>query len=264
MQQRLSLSIVVPVYNEIETLPALCQRITSAMDLLDLAAWEAILVNDGSVDGSGEWLAHFCAADDHFRALHFETNQGQTAAFDAGIRAAKGNWLVTMDADLQNDPADIPLLLNHMADGIGVVCGVRTKRQDTWLRRVSSKIANGVRNIISGDNITDTGCSLKLFRTAVFERMPLFEGMHRFFPTLVKMEGYSVIEVPVSHHPRFAGASKYGVWNRLFRSFGDLLAVRWMKYRKLGYKIVETPNRDLSKRPVENNPPAHGEMSHAS
>lgn len=241
-----SLSVVVPAYNEIENLQKLCEKITAVMELIAPKFWEVILVNDGSNDGSGEWLVDYCSANPHFSSLHFHNNQGQTAAFDAGIRAAAGSFLITMDADLQNDPADIPLLLAEMAEGVGAVCGVRVERQDTWLRRISSRIANHVRNRISGDNITDTGCSLKLFRAASFERMPMFEGMHRFFPTLVKMQGYRVLEVPVGHFPRFAGESKYGVWNRVFRSFGDLLAVRWMKTRRLRYVARDTPNPSLA------------------
>ncbi len=242
-----SLSAVLPVFNEIDNLEQLTQKLTAIFEALQPGFWEVVLVNDGSSDGSGEWLQQYCAAHPHFRVIHFLTNQGQTAAFDAGFRAAKGEFLVTMDSDLQNDPADIPLLLGQMTEGVGAVCGVRVKRQDDWLRRISSKLANWVRNKLSGDNITDTGCSLKLFRTECFARMPMFEGMHRFLPTLVKMEGFTVVEVPVSHHPRFAGESKYGVWNRVFRSFFDLLAVRWMKKRKLRYQITERPNPELLK-----------------
>lgn len=265
MQPKPSLSVVVPVFNEIETLPTLCDRIQAALDELELEAWEVLLVNDGSTDGSGEWLARYCRAHEGFRALHFDQNQGQTAAFDAGFQAAHCSLIATMDADLQNDPADIARLLEQLTDPVGVVCGVRQRRQDSWLRRTSSKIANAVRNYISGDNITDTGCSLKLFRTSVFERMPMFEGMHRFFPTLVKMEGYGVVEVTVSHHPRYAGSSKYGVWNRLFRSLADLLAVRWMKYRKLRYNVLAQPNPALKKMgSAKEQTSGQREVSHAS
>jgi len=257
-----SISLVVPVYNEIENLEKLCSKISAAMNQVKPSFWEAVLVNDGSRDGSGEWLVKYCETNPNFRAVHFHTNQGQTAGFDAGFRAAKGDFIITMDADLQNDPADIPLLLAEMRDGIGAVCGVRVKRQDTWLRRISSRIANNVRNRISGDNITDTGCSLKLFRAICFERMPMFEGMHRFLPTLVKMEGYSVFEVHVSHHARYAGQSKYGVWNRIFRSFGDLIAVRWMKMRKLRYQPHDTPNPALSEANLHSKNSQHVGMSH--
>jgi len=262
MLQPLSLSVVVPVFNEIENLDKLCSKIAEVMNQLNPEFWEVVLVNDGSRDGSGEWLAAYCETNPHFRVVHFHQNQGQTAAFDAGFHTAEGEFLVTMDADLQNDPADIPLLLKLMKDGIGAVCGVRVKRRDNWVRRLFSKTANAIRNLISGDNITDTGCSLKLFRTACFKRMPMFEGMHRFFPTLVKMEGYEVLEVAVGHHPRFAGESKYGVWNRIFRSFGDLLAVRWMKMRKLRYVSMDTPNPELSTVAATESNPRQVKMSH--
>jgi glycosyltransferase involved in cell wall biosynthesis len=235
---RVGLSIILPVYNERDNLDALATAIKAAMSGMGREDWEAICVNDGSRDGSDAILEALHEEDARFVPVHFRANQGQTAAFDAGIRHARGTYLVTMDADLQNDPADIPLLLNALEDGVGAVCGIRTKRRDTFVRRISSKIANGVRNWLSNETITDTGCSLKLFRAECFARIKLYEGMHRFLPTLVKMEGFSVVEVPVSHHPRHAGASKYGVWNRLFKSFRDLLAVRWMKQRMLRYEVV--------------------------
>jgi glycosyltransferase involved in cell wall biosynthesis len=237
--QAFSLSIVVPVFNEVENLETLTTKIKETMDVLHPTFWEAIFVDDGSNDGSAELLDRLRKRNPRIRPIHFIHNQGQTAAFDAGFRAARGDYVITMDADLQNDPGDISQLLAKMEPGIGAVCGVRTQRKDSFIRRVSSKLANAVRNKLSGETITDTGCSLKVFRRECLEKITLFEGMHRFFPTLVKMEGYRVSEVPVSHHPRLAGESKYGVWNRVFKSFGDLLAVRWMKRRKLRYEIAE-------------------------
>jgi len=233
-----ALSIVLPIYNEEDNLRKLSEAIVAAMATVGIEDWEAVCVNDGSHDRSAVLLEELHREDPRFVPVHFRTNQGQTAAFDAGIRHARGKLLVTMDADLQNDPADIPLLLAELGDGIGAVCGVRVKRRDTFVKRISSKIANGIRNKLSNEDITDTGCSLKLFRAECFDNIKLFEGMHRFLPTLVKMEGYRIVEVPVSHHPRHAGASKYGVWNRLFKSFRDLLAVRWMKQRMLRYQVV--------------------------
>ncbi|MDJ0838420.1 MAG: glycosyltransferase family 2 protein [Acidobacteriota bacterium] len=253
----MDISIILPIYNERDNLHRLAEKIREAMGKLGDTTWEAMCVNDGSVDDSGIILESIASDDPRFRPLHFKCNQGQTAAFDAGIRNAKGRLLVTMDADLQNDPADIPLLLEHLSDDIGAVCGVRVKRRDNFIRRISSRLANWVRNRLSGDNITDTGCSLKLFRAECFQNIRLFEGMHRFLPTLVKMEGFRIVEVPVSHHPRFAGESKYGVWNRLFKSFKDLLAVRWMKTRGLRYEIVplkDAPGEQASRRRVVANP----------
>ncbi|MCB1052829.1 MAG: glycosyltransferase family 2 protein [Acidobacteria bacterium] len=237
MEDLRQLSIVIPVFNEQENLELLCEKVKQALSAMDLEDWEVILVNDGSRDNSEAVMEAIATADARFKPIHFVANQGQTAAMDAGIRHVRFAFFATMDADLQNDPADLRLLKPAMADGIGAVCGVRVQRRDTFIRRISSKIANWVRNKLSNETITDTGCSLKLFRTQAFERIKLYEGMHRFLPTLIKLEGYSVVEVPVGHHPRHAGESKYGVWNRVFKSFTDLLAVRWMKKRYLRYQI---------------------------
>lgn len=233
------LSIVVPIFNELDNLDQLVSEVESAVSKLSIQDWEAILVDDGSTDGTKDHLAKLVEQKKPFRSLHFSSNQGQTAAMDAGIRNADGKIIVFMDADLQNDPKDIGKLLEKLDEGVDCVCGVRVKRRDNALRLLSSKIANGVRNWLSQETITDTGCSLKAFRRECFEGMQLFEGMHRFLPTLVKMRGFRVIEVPVNHRPRFAGDSKYGVWNRVFKSFKDLLAVRWMKARILKYHICE-------------------------
>ena len=235
----ITLSVVVPVYNEAPNLEALTGKVMAALAKLDLGFWELIFVDDGSRDETPDLLAELAARHAPVRAIKFAENQGQTAAMDAGFRAARGSLVVTLDGDLQNDPEDIAALLDHLGEDVGCVCGVRTIRQDSFLRKISSRIANGVRNRLSNENITDTGCSLKLFRRECLDRMKLYEGMHRFLPTLVKMEGYRVVEVPVKHHPRFAGDSKYGVWNRVFKSFFDLLAVRWMKKRLLRYRIEE-------------------------
>jgi glycosyltransferase involved in cell wall biosynthesis len=143
---------------------------------------------------------------------------------------ARGTLIATLDADLQNDPADLMGMIKALGDADAVV-GYRVVRHDSWLRRVSSRIGNGVRNRLSGDGIRDTGCSLKVFRASAITSVPLFEGMHRFLPTLLRFHGFSVIEFPVSHRPRVAGKSKYGVLNRAWVGFKDLLAVRWMRQR---------------------------------
>jgi glycosyltransferase involved in cell wall biosynthesis len=231
----LDLSVVIPVYNEADNLDALHERLHAVLPRLSLA-YEILFVDDGSVDRSPEVLRKLASLDPHVRVIRFERNAGQSAAFDAGFRGARGEIVVTLDADLQNDPADIPKILAEMKR-FDVVCGWREKRNDTWVRRVSSRIANSVRNRLSGETIRDTGCSLKGYRREHLARLKLYDGMHRFLPTLLKMEGCTVTEVPVSHHPRRAGVSKYGIGNRVFRSFHDLLAVRWMKTRRLHYRI---------------------------
>ncbi len=148
---------------------------------------------------------------------------------------------MTMDADLQNDPADIPKFLEALDKGVDCVCGTRVatrSKGDSYLRVISSRIANAVRNKLSQENITDAGCTYRAFRRACVDKLKLYRGLHRFIPTLLKMEGFSVAEIPVTNNPRLHGESKYGVWNRLFKSFHDLLAIRWMKSRVLGYKVA--------------------------
>ncbi len=230
-------SVVVPVFNEVENLEDLLAKIESVMARLG-RPWEAIMVDDGSTDGSFEKILELKGKHTSLRGIKFDRNHGQTAALDAGIEATRGEIVITLDADLQNDPGDIPLLLNAL-EGNTAAVGWRANRQDNFVRRVSSRIANWIRNLVSGESIRDTGCSLKAFRSDVLKRIKLFEGFHRFLPTLVKMEGGTVVEVKVNHFPRTRGQSKYHVWNRIFRSFLDLLAIRWMKWRALRYKVID-------------------------
>jgi dolichol-phosphate mannosyltransferase len=200
--------------------------------------YEVIFVDDGSTDGSREIIRKISDANHGFRYIFFDRNYGQTAAFDAGFKAAIGDIVITMDADLQTDANDIPLLLKHLGPYDAVV-GYRKKRADNWLKRISSQIANTVRNQLSGENIRDVGCPLKVMKRKALQHVKLYNGMHRFFPTLLKFEGYTVFEVPINHYPRIHGKSKYNVRNRIFRALRDLIAVRWMKSRYLRYQIVE-------------------------
>jgi len=233
----MDLSIVIPAYNEEENIPVLYEKIDAALQSLNLKS-EIIIVDDGSTDKTFEFCKAISKKDPRMVVISFEKNCGQTAGFIAGFEAAKGKWIVTMDADLQNDPADIPLIVEKLKDN-DAVCGWRGKREDNIVRIFSSRIANYVRNKLSQEDIRDTGCSLKGFRRECLEHIPRFEGMHRFFPTLVKMRGFNVVEVKVQHFPRTLGVSKYGIGNRLFKSFVDLLAVRWMKKRFISYDIKE-------------------------
>jgi len=230
------LSIIAPVFNERDNLEPLVRELDEVLVPTGLR-YEVLLVNDGSTDGSTQEIRDLARRNQRVRGIHFRRNRGQTAAFDAGFKAARGRWVVTIDADLQNDPADIPRLVERLGDADAAV-GYRAEREDTWLRRISSRIANGVRNRLSGDDIIDTGCSLKAFRRESLATLKLYTGLHRFLPTLLRMEGFRVVQVPVGHRPRRAGESKYGVWNRVFRSFVDLLVVRWMKKRRLGYEVI--------------------------
>ena len=231
------ISVVIPVYNERGNLEPLRAELVPVLEALG-RPFEVLFVDDGSTDGSSEVLRALRAADGRLRVLTFERNAGQTAAMAAGFTASRGTLVVTLDSDLQNDPSDIPLLLERMRDHDAVV-GWRGVRQDSWLRRVSSRIGNGVRNYLSDDDIIDTGCSLKAYRREALSRIKLFTGMHRFLPTLLRMEGFRVCQVRVGHRPRLSGDSKYGVRNRLVKSFADLLAVRWMKRRTLHYRVSE-------------------------
>jgi len=234
-ERPVALSVVAPTYNEVDNLEPLVDELLSVLRPLG-TSFEIVLVDDGSRDGSAEKIAALAARDPEVRGIHFRANRGQTAAFDAGFKHASGSVVVTIDADLQNDPRDIPALLAAL-EGHDAAVGFRSERRDDWIRRVSSKFANAVRNRISGDDIIDTGCSLKAFRAEALRPIKLYTGMHRFLPTLIRIEGGRVAQVPVRHRPRLAGTSKYGVWNRVFRSFVDLLAVRWMKSRRLGYEV---------------------------
>jgi len=232
------ISIVIPVYNEEDNIKPLIVEVQEVLDGVG-RPYEIIFVDDGSVDQSFAILKEAASQDPQIRVIRFKKNTGQTAAFDAGFRAARGDIVVTMDADLQNDPHDIPHLLEKIGE-FDVVCGWRHKRKDPWIKLVSSKIANFVRNILSQEEIVDTGCSLKAFKRECLQNVKLFNGMHRFLPTLTKMEGFTVTQVKVNHRPRRFGTTKYNIRNRMVKAFVDLLAVRWMKKRHLDYEIEET------------------------
>src|SRR6266699_6503546 len=231
----MELSLVVPAYNERDNLAPLLAEIAAA---LTGRSYEVIVVDDGSTDGT---LAELKSLRQRYPQLHviaFERNAGQTAAFAAGFRAARAPVVVTLDADLQNDPADIPALVDTLQrTGATAVAGYRAARRDTRWKRLQSRIANGVRNRLNGEMIRDTGCSLKAFRAEALRALPLFNGMHRFLPTLVRMQGGQVTEVPVHHRSRRFGRTKYGMWNRVFRALIDALAVRWMQRRALRYRV---------------------------
>ena len=232
------LSVVIPVYNEEENLPILVPQVSGAMDRIG-RSYEILLIDDGSSDGSFAKMVELKQQHPQLRCIRFRRNAGQTAAMWAGFQNARGDVVITLDADLQNDPNDIPKLLAKMPE-FDTVVGWRAGRKDSSWRLVQSRIANWIRNRLSGETITDTGCSLKACKRECLRNLKLsYKGMHRFLPTLVRMEGYSVTEVPVSHRPREHGESKYGMWNRAIPAFKDLLAVRWMKKRLVKFEIEE-------------------------
>jgi dolichol-phosphate mannosyltransferase len=227
-----TLSVVVPLYNEEANLPILQEELRVALSGLD---YEVILVDDGSIDHTVERIE----TAPNIRLIRFEKNSGQSAAIYAGLTAARGATVVIIDGDLQNDPADIPKLLAEIARGADLVCGYRVKRQDTLVKRATSRIANAVRSRYTKDGVRDTGCTLKAMRRECASALFPFKGMHRFIPALVKAAGYRLVEIPVNHRPRRFGQSKYGLGNRALRATIDMFGVRWLLSRRLNYKIRE-------------------------
>lgn len=241
------LSFVIPCHNEEANLRPLVAAIREATEPLK-QSFEIVITDDFSADGSWKVLKELAAADPRIRAQRFAFNCGQSAAMWAGMRAARGAYIITLDCDLQNDPRDIPKFLNALRN-VDCVCGTRVeaRRQgDGFIRIASSRIANWVRNKLSGETISDAGCCFRAFKRECIADLKFFKGMHRFLPTLFKIEGFTVREIPVSHNPRTSGKTHYGVWNRLFASFYDLLAVRWMKKRMFKYRIAERINGTTS------------------
>jgi len=243
MTETPELSFVIPCYNEQDNLRALVKAIGDSVAPLQ-RSYEIVITDDCSKDNSWQVLKELAAADPRIRGLRFEYNCGQSAAMFAGMKAARGKIIVTLDADLQNDPQDLARLLEPM-NSFDCVCGSRVKARgqgDSWVRVASSRIANGVRNKLSGENISDAGCCYRAFKRECIDNLKFFKGMHRFLPTLFKIEGYTVTEVDVRTNPRVAGVSNYGIGNRLFASFYDLIAVRWMKKRMFRYKVSDSVN----------------------
>ncbi|HWE00809.1 MAG TPA: glycosyltransferase family 2 protein [Tepidisphaeraceae bacterium] len=231
------LSLVIPAYNEQETIQELLRRVGDALSSMG-KPFEVIIIDDGSTDDTPGLLRQAMPQCPWLRVLRMRRNAGQSAAFDAGFKAARGEVIATIDADLQNDPEEIPRLL-PMLDGYDMINGWRRDRQDTPMRRMQSRIANRIRNWISQETINDSASSLKLYKRHCLDGIQLYKGMHRFMPTLVKLRGYTVDEVPVKHSQRYAGTAKYGLRNRAWRAFVDLLAVRWMKSRYIRYEVKE-------------------------
>ena len=225
-----AMSVVVPVFNEEENLPILQSELRDALAGLD---HEIIFVDDGSTDRSADKIERA----PNVRLLRFEKNTGQSAALYAGIKAARGQTIVMIDSDLQNDPADIPRLLAEISRGADLVCGYRAKRKDTFTKRLTSKIANSVRSRFTKDYVRDTGCTLKAMRRECADALVPFKGMHRFIPALVRGAGYRLIEIPVNHRPRRFGQTKYGFGSRAVRATMDMFGVRWLLSRRLNYKI---------------------------
>jgi glycosyltransferase involved in cell wall biosynthesis len=227
-------SVVLPVYNEEGNLHRLMEELLPVIRGLG-RSFEILFVDDGSRDRSPEILAGIAAAHPEVVLWRLDRNHGLSSALDAGFRAARGEFIVTLDADLQNDPRDIPRLFAMLSEH-DMVCGWRRERRDPWVKRASSRIANAWRNRRTGESVHDITCPLKVFRASIVPHLPPYDGMHRFYPTLARMAGFRVVEVPVAHRERASGASKYGIWNRLWKGLSDLRAIRWMQRNRLTYR----------------------------
>lgn len=236
-RQKELVSIVIPAYREVENLGPLLGELGAVMDRLGAPA-ELILVDDGSGDGTAEHLLAASRRDPRIRPVLLESRSGQSAALAAGLLRAGGEIIVTMDADLQNDPADVPRLLAAL-ENADVVSGIRKNRNDSRVRLISSRIANSVRRAVLGDRVTDIGCSLKAYRRTALEALPLFVGGHRFLPALCVLRGARFTEIDVHHRARTRGTSKYGVGNRLWAGLADLFGVLWLRSRLVRYRVKE-------------------------
>ncbi len=235
----MDLSLVIPVFDEQDNVQPLLDEVRAALD--GRFDYEVIFVDDGSRDATLARLRALRSGCPRLRVLHHRRNAGQSAALLSGLRAARAPWVATLDGDGQNDPADIPALYEVARgdDSLWLVGGWRRQRRDTWLKRLSSRVANRVRSALLGDATPDTGCGLKLLRREAVLQLPRFDHMHRFLPALVLREGGGVRSVPVNHRPRARGVSKYGLFNRLWIGIADLFGVMWLRRRAMRVDVTE-------------------------
>jgi len=232
-------SVVVPVFNEAGNVESLCREIIASMMKMK-RRFEVILVDDASTDATPERLASL-GAGASLRFLRHRRNYGQSAAVATGFRHACGSFVATLDGDGQNDPSDLPRLIEHLqATDADCVTGVRAVRRDSWLKRAASRVGNGFRDWVTGDRVSDSGCGIRVVRRDCLAELPVFNGMHRFLPTLLRAQGYRVEELVVNHRPRLWGVSKYGLRNRLCRGLRDCFGVRWYLDRAVPAIRVET------------------------
>lgn len=228
------LSVIIPIFNEQENIKPLTSEIATVMQGAGLS-YEIILIDDASSDDSAETIKTL--SDEHVHGVFHHINSGQSAAIATGFKAAKGQWLATLDGDNQNDPTDLPAMLQlAIREQVDCVTGVRTRRQDQWLRKFSSRIANGFRDWVTGDKVSDSGCGVRVVKSEAVQELPIFNGLHRFIPTLLRGQGFTVLEYSVNHRQRLHGESKYGVHNRLWRGIVDCFGVRWYLKRAVPAK----------------------------
>ena len=233
------ISFVVPIYNEEENLRPLAEELQAVAPDLG-APCEFLLIDDCSSDTSLEIIKQLAAEDERIRYISFARNSGQSAAMWAGFQHASGDVIITLDADLQNDPADLREMIKHYGEEFQMVTGWRYNRQDSLSKKLASKLGNRIRNWVTADNIHDTGCSLKIMNAAMLKKVRIYKGLHRFLPTLMRLEGACIKEVKVNHRPRLHGESKYTNLRRGIEGLYDLIAMRWMMIRNLRIEIGET------------------------
>jgi dolichol-phosphate mannosyltransferase len=242
MKPEIELSVIIPFFNEADCVEAVCLEVMAVLQEHYADRWEMLIVDDGSTDASPMIMDGLAQKFSVIRAIHLHPNSGQSAALQSGFAASRGELLATLDGDGQNDPQDIRLLVEAMIrHEVDMMCGVRTRRADNWVRRISSRIANRVRAALLQDHISDVGCSIRVFRRHCLSRLCFFRNAHRFFPALVQMQGFRVAEMPVRHRPRISGESKYGggIRSRLWVGLADLAGVFWLRRRALRYQVSE-------------------------
>jgi glycosyltransferase involved in cell wall biosynthesis len=245
----MEISVILPCFNEAESVAELTAELNTVLDRLGQAS-EILFVNDASTDDTLDVLKALQQRYPRVHIINHQQRLGQSAGHASGFRLARGTQIITMDADGQNDPSDIPRLLAAL-EHADAACGIRRRRQDVWVKRVSSRLANGFRNVITREHITDAGCAYRALRRSVLAEIPVFNGMHRFLPTLLRMQGYRVIEMDVNHRPRHAGVSKYGINNRLWRGLIDCMAIRWLQSRAVpGHRVLSVDAVPMS-QPVQ-------------
>ena len=232
------LTIIVPVYNEADNLERVETELISYLKIAKVPAM-VLFINDGSSDQSQELIESICQRNEAFHYVLFKENRGLSAAIKAGFDHAETELVGYIDADLQTTPEDFNLLLEHI-DNHALVTGVRADRKDSFVKNMSSKIANGIRRAFTKDGMDDTGCPLKIIKTDYAKRIPMFRGLHRFLPAMILLQNGSVIQIPVRHFPRIAGTAKFGLWNRLLGPLMDCFAYLWMKKKYINYDVAKT------------------------
>ncbi|NND50774.1 MAG: glycosyltransferase [Flavobacteriaceae bacterium] len=230
-------TIIVPVYNEEDNLDRLEKELMAYLEIAKLPTC-VLFVNDGSKDSSQRLIEAICARNKDFNFVSFQENRGLSAAIKAGFDIAKTELVGYIDSDLQTTPEDFNILLDYI-DDYDLVTGVRSQRKDSFVKNMSSKIANGIRRSFTHDGMDDTGCPLKVIKTEYAKRIPMFRGLHRFLPAMILLQEGKIIQVPVRHFPRIAGEAKFGLWNRLLGPLSDCFAYLWMKRKYINYTIAK-------------------------